>query len=168
MSKLVSVGQIVNVHGVKGVVKIKPYLLSPHLIGTLNPLTDSSGRRTFDLKPIGRKKECLLAQIAGITDRTAAEALKGTELFALKSKLPATRENEFYYADLIGLTVLRDGQPIGSVSRVDNFGAGDVVEVKLQNDRTVSFGFSRETFPRVDLTAGVMDVVVPLGMEDAL
>lgn len=168
MSKLISVGQIVNTHGIKGAVKVKPYLLSHRLIGLLNPLTDKSGHKTFDLKLIGHQKECLIVQIAGVSDRNTAETLKGIELFALRSKLPITKENEFYYTDLIGLHVINENKTVGVITRVDNFGAGDIVEILFQNGKTVPFSFCHETFPHVDLNKGTIELVIPMGMEEIL
>ena len=165
MSK-VCIGQIVNVHGLKGMVKIRPYLTNPMDIGHFGPLTDKEGHGLFDVKPQSLKGDFVLAFIKGITDRTAAEKLKGLYLYIERNQLP-NNQNGFYYCDLIGMTVLENGKKFGVVENVQNYGAGDILEIKTEKGRTFSFDFSKATFPRVDTTAREMDIVVPKGMEVA-
>lgn len=163
MSK-VCIGQIVNVHGIKGMVKIRPYLNNPMDIGHFGPLTDKEGHTRFDVTACSRKGDFVLAQIKGITDRTTAEKLKGISLYVDRSQLPAEKDG-FYYCDLIGMTVLEQGQKFGTVLSVQNYGAGDILEIKTIKGRTFAFPFSKATFPRIDITAREMDLVLPDGME---
>ena len=165
MSK-VCIGQIVNVHGLKGMVKIRPYLTNPMDIGHFGLLTDKDGHGSFDIKPQSLKGDFVLAFIKGITDRTAAEKLKGLNLYIERNQLP-NNQSGFYYCDLIGMTVLENGQKFGVVENVQNYGAGDILEIKTEKGRTFSFDFSKATFPRVDVSAREMDIVVPKGMEVA-
>jgi len=165
MSK-VCIGQIVNVHGIKGMVKIRAFLTSPMDIGHFGPLSDRDGHQSFNVKPQSRKGDFVLAFIKGITDRTMAEKLKGTYLYIERNQLPEDN-NGFYYCDLIGMTVLENGQKFGVVENVQNYGAGDILEIKTEKGRTFSFDFSKATFPRVDVSAREMDIVVPKGMEVA-
>ena len=163
MSK-VCIGQIVNVHGIKGVVKIRPYLNNPMDIGQFGPVSDKDGNRSFKITVQGRKGMFVLAAIQGITDRTQAEALKGLNLYVDRNQLPEQKDG-FYYCDLIGMTVLENGLPFGTVVAVQNYGAGDILDVKTTKGRTFSFDFSKATFPRVDIQAREMDLVLPEGME---
>lgn len=165
MSK-VCIGQIVNVHGLKGMVKIRPYLTNPMDIGHFGPLTDKDGHRSFDVKPQSLKGDFVLAFIKGITDRTTAEKMKGQYLYIERNQLP-DNQNGFYYCDLIGMTVLENGQKFGVVENVQNYGAGDILEIKTLKGRIFSFDFSKATFPRVDLSSREMDIIVPKGMEVA-
>jgi len=165
MSK-VCIGQIVNVHGLKGMVKIRPYLTNPMDIGHFGPLTDKDGHRSFDVKPQSPKGDFVLAFIKGVTDRTAAEKMKGQYLYIERNQLP-NNQNGFYYCDLIGMRVLESGKEFGVVENVQNYGAGDILEIKTLKGRVFSFDFSKATFPRVDLSAREMDIVVPKGMEVA-
>jgi 16S rRNA processing protein RimM len=72
-----------------------------------------------------------IARIAEINDRNAAEALRGTELTVLRSELPPLADGEYYHADLLGLpAVSTDGEALGVVVAIDDFGAGDVIEVE--------------------------------------
>ena len=165
MSK-VCIGQIVNVHGIKGAVKIRPFLKNPMDIGRFGPLTDREGLQSFTVSAQARKGDFVLASVKGITDRTMAERLKGLNLYIDRSQLPAPTEG-FYYCDLIGMTVLENGKPFGTVLSVQNYGAGDILEVKTVKGRVFAFDFSKATFPRVDVVAHEMDIVLPEGMEVA-
>ncbi|MDY6408087.1 MAG: ribosome maturation factor RimM [Pseudomonadota bacterium] len=163
MSK-VCIGQIVNVHGLKGMVKIRPYLTNPMDVGRFGLLTDKDGHQSFDVKPQSHKGDFVLAFIKGISDRTAAEKLKGLYLYIDRNQLPDNK-NGFYYCDLIGMTVLENGQKFGVVEHVQNYGAGDILEIKTEKSKIFSFDFSKATFPRVDIAAREIDIVVPKGME---
>jgi 16S rRNA processing protein RimM len=104
---------------------------------------------------------------AGIADRNAAEALKGTQLFVARDALPATQDEEFYHADLIGLEAYdSEGRLVGKVSAIHNFGASDVIElVRASTDGsggdTVHLAFTRETVPVIDVAGGRITVAVP-------
>ena len=162
---LIAVGKIVNVHGIKGVVKIKPYLTHGKDLPQFNPLTDKTGKKSFEVAVSGTQGECLLANLKGITTREVAEQFKGLELFADRSKLPATESNEFYCCDLVGMNVVKDGSEFGKVVSVMNFGAGDILEIKTLNGKQLDFAFSKKTFPRVDLEKKELEIVIPEGME---
>ncbi len=166
MSQKVCVGQIVNVHGIKGVVKVRPYLSEPMTIARLGALTDGNGQYSFQVKPIRMQGDFLLASVAGVTDRTQAETLKGISLYVDRNQLPKQEDGAFYYCDLIGMRVLENGQNFGTVEAVQNFGAGDILDVKTTRGRVLSFDFSKATFPRVDVAAREMDIVLPVGMEE--
>ena len=162
---LIAVGKIVNVHGIKGVVKIKPYLTHGKDLPQFNPLTDKTGKKSFEVSISGTQGECLLANLKGITTREVAEQFKGLELYTDRSKLPTTESNEFYCCDLVGMTVIKDGVEFGKVVSVMNFGAGDILEIKTMKGKQLDFAFSKKTFPRVDTTKKELEIVIPEGME---
>ena len=111
---------IAGAHGVGGEVKLKLFTddLSPYRSFNGGALTLKSLRG-------------LIARFAEIPDRTAAERLRGTELTVPRSQLPPLGEGEYYHADLIGLpTVSSDGKHLGQVVAIENFGAGDVIEIE--------------------------------------
>jgi len=119
---------IVNAHGVKGEVKVKNFAESPEILAKA-PLSDAKGK-TYKLKLRGEAGGLLIAAIDGISDRNAAEALKGVELHTPRSALP----NKTIAADLMGLAVeTPDGTPLGRVWALLNFGAGDILEVEHAN-----------------------------------
>ena len=97
-----------------------------------------------------------------------AEALKGLELYVEREQMPQEDQDEFYYIDLVGLTVLKDGEEFGKVESVENFGAGDIINVRLKNGKVFPFDFSDATFPVVDIENKVMHIELPLGIKEVI
>jgi len=104
----------------------------------------------------------------GVSDRGAAEALKGTELFIAREALPAAGEDEFYHADLIGLEAQdTEGRVLGKVAAIHNYGAGDVIEIARLSSNgspdgdSVLLAFTRETVPTIEIAQGRIVVAVP-------
>lgn len=168
----VCVGAFAAAHGIKGEVKVKAFTVDPSSVGAYGPLLDESGQRRFVLSSLRPTADSLvIARVEGVADRNAAEALRGIRLYAPRAALPATDEGEYYHHDLIGLdAVLASGEAFGKVVGVDNFGAGDMIEIephdKKGNGETVVLPFTDETVPTVDLTAGRVVVVLPEGLDD--
>ena len=164
----VFVGAIAAAHGIKGEVKIKAFTVDPASVGAYGPLLDETGQRRFALSAVRPNGEStVIARLDGVSDRNAAEALRGLRLYALRSALPKAAEGEYYHHDLIGLdAVLASGETFGKVVGVDNFGAGDVIEIKPVSGDSVVLPFTDETVPTVDLAAGRVVVVLPQGLDD--
>jgi 16S rRNA processing protein RimM len=164
----VCVGAIAAAHGIKGEVKIKAFTVDPASVGAYGPLLDETGQRRFALSAVRPNGEStVIARVEGVSDRNAAEALRGLRLYALRSALPKAEEGEYYHHDLIGLdAVLASGESFGKVVGVDNFGAGDVIEIKPATGDSVVLPFTDETVPTVDLAAGRVVVVLPQGLDD--
>ena len=87
----------------------------------------------------------------GITDRTTAETFIGTEIFVPDDCFPKLSGNEFYTRDLVGCSVLSNNQPFGTVTRVDNFGASDILTVQKTDGGVEMYSFSDTVFPVVDI-----------------
>jgi 16S rRNA processing protein RimM len=130
-SRRIVLGVIVGAHGVRGQVRIKSFTEDSADLTAYGPLSDAEGKR-YDLELTGESRGLLLARIHGIGDRNGAQALAGTELGICRSALPEPVDpDEFYHADLVGLkAVADDGQVLGQVSAVHDFGAGDVLEIR--------------------------------------
>jgi 16S rRNA processing protein RimM len=95
-----------------------------------------AGGQTLTLKTVRDGPNGAVARFAEVTDRNAAEALRGTELTVPRSALPPLEDGEYYHVDLIGLTCLsEDGTQIGLVSTVENFGAGDILEIEKSDGK---------------------------------
>ena len=156
-------GYIAAAHGVRGDVLVRTYTQAPEDIASYGPLTDEASGRRLSLKVIRTTSKGVVARVAGVTDRNAAEALKGVRLCVERDKLPATIDDEFYHADLIGLqAVAADGTPIGNVTAVHNFGAGDILEIRLTGKRSTELlPFTRAFVPDVDLAAKRVTIVMP-------
>ena len=159
----ICVGMITAAHGVRGLVRIKPFTADPAAVTAYGPVGDEAGRRQFALTLLNRHKDQWLARIDGIDDRNAAEALRGTGLFVDRAALPPPEDDdEFYHADLIGLAAVSpDGRRLGRVRAVHDFGAGDLLELVTEAGGIVTVPFTRAAVPEIDIAAGRV-VVVPL------
>ena len=157
----IAVGKIVNVHGIKGVMKFQPALISVQNLSRLNPLSDKENKKHFEMTFVGKKGAFWLVSAKGITDRTTAERFEGMELFADREKLPQTAEGEFYCCDLMNLEVLVDGKTFGHVVNVPNYGAGVILEIKTNNGKIIDLPFSKTVFPKVDIENHQIELVLP-------
>ena len=151
--RLVLMGAILGAHGIKGDVKVKSFAAKPAAIADYGPLTDTKHKRSFELSIVGAAKGVLIGRIAGITDRNAAEALKGVELFVDRERLPAPDDPEEYYlADLIGLAAFDGkGTKLGEIVSVDNYGAGDLLLVVPEGGEGFVVPFAKAFVPVVDV-----------------
>jgi 16S rRNA processing protein RimM len=143
---------IAQAHGIQGAVKVKTFTQDPANIVAYGPLHDEQGRE-YSLKLIRVSSEdSLIASIKGVSDRNQAEALRGTKLYVERSQLPDLIEEEFYHSDLIGLSVQDlEGQDIGRVSAVSNYGAGDFLEIMDSGHHHYTISFTRQAVPIVQL-----------------
>ena len=156
MTKRVCLGKITTPHGIKGLVKIIPFGEDPSLIQSLGPAYTAGDNAHTDTLVITLKNPAgkyFLAAIDGVTDRDQAEALRGTELYFDRDLLPETGDDEFYYDDLVGLAVRENDQTIGTVKSVQNFGAGDLLEIKPKSGSTFFLPYTDEYILDVDLDA---------------
>lgn len=159
----ICLGVVIGAQGVRGEVRIKTFTDDPEAIGAYGPVTDESGRRQFRIAGLRPGKAgVVVAAIEGITDRNAAEALKGTRLYVARAALPELEADAFYHADLVGLDAwTEDGVLWGRVAAVHNFGAGDILEIAKAGGPTELVPFTREVVPEVDIEAGTLTIVPP-------
>jgi 16S rRNA processing protein RimM len=159
----VLLGRIAAAHGIRGEVVIHAYTEPPENIAAYGPLTDRSGARVFDIECRRVTAKGVIAHLTGVRDRSAAEALKGTDLYVARDRLPPAAEGEFYHWDLIGLAAVNaEGRLIGEIVGVQNYGAGDLLEVRLAGAATTQLiPFSDAFVPQVDLTAKRAVIVLP-------
>ena len=158
---------MIGAQGLKGEVKAKIFTATPDALPRYGALHDAKGR-TYEITAFrpGKPGEAVIA-FKGVTDRNAAEALKGTELFLARDKLPTTDSEEFYHADLLGLEAFdSEARLVGKVAAIHNFGAGDVVEITRSDGDSVLLAFTRETVPVIDIPGGRIEIAVPEDDED--
>jgi 16S rRNA processing protein RimM len=151
MSRLL-LGKIATAHGVRGLVKVLVMAEDPLRLETCGPAwTAKVGGTALNLtmkNPLGKY---YLAAVAGVNDRNAAEALRHTELWIDRDKLPQAQEGEIYYADLMDLPVHdRDGQLLGMVIAVENFGASDLLEIKPKGAPSFYLPYTDDTIVEVN------------------
>ncbi|MDH4983445.1 ribosome maturation factor RimM [Hyphomicrobium sp. D-2] len=165
----VLLGRIVAAHGIRGEVVVETFTANPEDIAAYGPLQSADGARTFELKVVRRSpKGGVVARVAGVADRNGAEALRKTELYALRSDLPEAEAGEYYHTDLIGLRVEdASGAALGKVVSVQNYGAGDLLEIRLDGVAITELVPFTDTFvPTVDVAGGRVVVEVPVASVD--
>lgn len=165
MSDLILLGIVGAPHGVRGEVRIKTFTGDPLGIAGYGPLSDGKGR-SFEITDVRPAKEVVVARLKGVTTREAAEALNGTELFVARDKLSADEdEDEFLLVDLIGCSVVGlDGTVLGTVTVVENYGAGDLLDIETPDGRSVLMPFTKAFAPRIDIAARRIEAEPPLGL----
>ena len=167
-SGLLLMGRFGAPHGVRGEIRLQSFTGDPLAIADYGALSDKSGARTFTLTAVRPQgKDMLVARVAGVTDRTAAEALTGLELFLSREKLPPAEEDEFYVVDLVGLRAETEaGLEIGRVVALRNFGAGDILEIApASGGDTLMYPFTKAVAPIIDLAGGRIVVEPPMETE---
>ena len=158
----VCIAQIGAAHGVRGEVRLKPFTEDPLAVTRYGALESEDGRRRFEIEGARRAKDMLVVRLKGVTDRDAAEALKNIRLYVAREKLPQPEADEFYHADLVGLTAQKqNGETVGTVKAVHNFGAGDLLEIEPADGATIMLPFNEATVPVVDIAAKKIVVAPP-------
>jgi 16S rRNA processing protein RimM len=160
----VRVARIGAAHGIRGEVRLWPFTQDPMAVAGYGPLETEDGARLFEIESLRPGKNFLVARIAGVDDRSAAESLCNLELFVPRERLPSIEEEDtFYHADLVGASVLSDdGAVLGTLSAIHNFGAGDVLEIAPDGGGdTLMLPFTDATVPKVDVAAKKIVVVLP-------
>jgi 16S rRNA processing protein RimM len=158
-------GEIGAAQGLKGEVRIRSYTQDPASIARYGALEDEQGR-LIEIESVRVAPKAIIARIKGVATREAAEALNRTKLYIERARLPEREEEEWYHAELIGLAAVdSQGEEIGTVVAVHNFGAGDLIEVKpAKGGATVLVPFTRDTVPEVDVEGGRLVLAPPEGL----
>ena len=172
----VCVGALRGAHGVKGLVKIDSFTVDPDTLFNFDDMVLGAGFTATKLTKSGKAGTFYLARVAGISNREEAQAAKGKRLFVQRDLLELTDddqdEDDFFHADLIGLeaTDLRGGR-VGHVRSVEDFGAGDLLEIALDQPvkglgRTVYVPFTRTLVPSVDIANRQLTFDIETWMQD--
>ncbi|MBU6463515.1 MAG: ribosome maturation factor RimM [Bradyrhizobium sp.] len=158
----ICVARIGAPHGVRGAVKLWTFTEDPLAVKHYGPLMTGDGARQFEVAQLREARGHLVATLKGVATREEAERLNGLELYVAREKLPATDEDEYYHADLIGLTaVTTANEPLGRVIGIHNFGAGDIVEIAPPQGATMLLPFTNAVVPTVDIAGGRMVIELP-------
>jgi len=156
MTERVCVGAIAGAFGVRGEVRLKSFTSQPNDIAAYAPLYTEDGSRSFTVRLTRPVTGGLGARLSGVETREQAEALKGVTLWADRDRLPALPDDEFYHADLIGLSVYDTGGALlGKVRAIYDHGAGDILEIHgAGRGQALLLPFTRAFVPTVDIAAG--------------
>ena len=142
----VTLAAIAGAHGVRGEVRLKLFGEGAEALRAFSVF--DAGDRKLTLKSVRPANQGAVATFAEVTDRSAAEALRGTVLTVPRSALPPLDEGEYYHHDLLGLPcVSTDGQAIGHVVAIDNFGAGDILEIEKPDRKRFMVPMTAQAIP---------------------
>lgn len=128
---LIRVGLITGAHGIRGEVKLRSFTADPPAIAGYSPFYTARGA-TVEIARLRPQTDGFIASLKGVTDRNAAEALRGTELFVARDRLPEPDDGEVYLGDLVGRAVHDGERRLGEIIAVANFGASDLLEVAIE------------------------------------
>jgi 16S rRNA processing protein RimM len=166
MAARICIARIGAAHGVRGAVKLWTFTEDPLAVKQYGPLVTKDGARSFEVASARAAKGHLVATLKGIATREEAERLNGLELYIAREKLAATEEDEYYHADLIGLAaVTAANEPLGRVTAIHNFGAGDIIEIAPPLGATMLLPFTNAVVPTVDLAGGRVVIELPEEVE---
>jgi 16S rRNA processing protein RimM len=162
----ICVARIGAAHGVRGAVKLWTFTEDPLAVKHYGPLTTKDGARQFEVTHAREAKGHLVATLKDVATREDAERLNGIELYIARDKLPATDEDEYYHADLIGLAAVTPAnEALGRVIGIHNFGAGDIIEIAPPLGATMLLPFTNAVVPTVDLAGGRVVIQLPEEIE---
>lgn len=161
------VGAIASVHGIKGEVKVFPTTDEPTKFKKLKSviLKTEKEEREIALQSVRFFKNMVIVKFQGVESPEDAQKYRGATLWIAREQAVPLRENEYYRADLIGLTVVtEDGEELGILTDVLETGANDVYEVTLSDKKTALFPAIRECIKEVDVEKGYIKVHVMEGL----
>jgi 16S rRNA processing protein RimM len=153
---MILVAVITGAHGIKGEVKVKSFTSIPQAFSTYGALNSKDGS-VFEFTKAKFAKDDFICTLKNVTTRNQSEALRGTELFIARNKLPKLPEGEFYLHDLSGKQVEAAGQTIGQVSGFQNFGAGELLELETGMLIPMRFVLEVGETVKVDLPEGYLE-----------
>ncbi|WP_374575309.1 ribosome maturation factor RimM [Phenylobacterium sp.] len=161
--RLILVGRLAGAFGVRGETRITTYTEDPMALGRYRELLRKDGAKALTIVSARPAKGGIIARAKEIETKEQADAMRGLQLFIPRDSLPPPEEDEFYLADLIGLSVEDPaGQAIGKVKSVQDFGAGDLLEIDpAEGGATWWLPFTKDAVPEVRLAEGKLVAVRP-------
>ena len=165
--RLLAVGRVAGAFGVRGEVRIAAFTEQPLALARFRALMRQDGSPALIITTAREAKGGLICRCEGVETKEQADALRGLRLFVPRDALPEPDEDEFYLADLIGLAVVDPaGAPVGKVKSVQDFGAGDILEIiPEEGGATWYLPFTREAVPEVKIAEGQIVAVRPVEVE---
>ena len=167
------IGVITGTQGLKGLVKVLPFTDDPERFADMHEVTAvcvNGERIPLEITHAGPHKDRILVGFKGFDNINLVEHLKGAELYVKRKDAAPLGEDEYYFADLIGMKVIRDcgdkEQEIGILSDIMQTGANDVYVVRSENGQEILIPAIRDCILDVDVDAGLMKIRLLPGMEE--
>lgn len=159
---LIQVGRVAGAFGVRGELRITSFTADPAALVDYKVLLREDGSPGLTVTSGRAAKGSVVVWTDQVQTRDQAEALRGLKLYIPRADLPAPEADEFYVTDLIGLSVeTAGGEPLGRVKAVQDFGAGDLLEIQPPQGATWYLPFTLAAVPEVRIAAGKVIVVMP-------
>jgi 16S rRNA processing protein RimM len=153
-NRLIVVGVLKGAHGVRGDVRVRSFTADPDAVFDFGPLLDESGKVILTPKSARPGKDHFIVRPKEQKQKEEWDAMRGTLLHVPRASLPDADEDEFYIEDLVGLDVYTGGsERAGRVRAVQDFGAGDLLEIDLAGGGSIFVPFTLADVPVVDLAA---------------
>jgi 16S rRNA processing protein RimM len=159
--RLVAIGQIARPHGVQGELRVRVYNPESGLLGRGRGVTIQPAEGPARPAKVARVREtdgALLVTLEGVSDRTAAEAIRGAELLIKRSEFPELPEGEFYACDVEGARALLNGELVGTVQRLSSYPTCDVLVITKTTGEEVELPLVDGVIDRVDGDEGVVHI----------
>ncbi len=164
-SPRICVAQIGAPHGVRGEMRLQSFTQDPVDFASYGTLQLDNPEKKLELQSARPQKEMFLVKFKGIDDRDAAALLTNQKLYVCRDQLPLLEEQDddtFYHIDLIGLNIRYDGAIIGRVVAVPDFGAGDLLEMRIEGQpQTTYLPFLKVFVPMIDIAKGELTITPP-------
>ena len=163
---MIIMGALAGAFGIKGEVRLKSFTSDPKAIADYGPLFTKDGSRSYQVLLTGQLKNAFSARLSGVHTKEQADGLRGLQLFVPRSKFPKLPDDEFYYADLVGLCVFSaGGAELGQIKAVQNHGATDLLEIFTgETNQSVLLPFTQINVPTVDISSGKIIIDPPEGL----
>lgn len=159
---LILVGRVAGAFGVRGEVRLTSFTAEPEALLDYKALKREDGSPALTLTSGRPAKGGLVVRAAEVETREQAEAMRGLKLYIDRDALPEPEEDEFYVTDLIGLdAVTPEGELLGRIRNVQDFGAGDLLEIQPAEGASWYLPFTREAVPEVRISDGRVVAVKP-------
>jgi 16S rRNA processing protein RimM len=166
--RLILIGKVGGAFGVRGEVRIATFTEDPMALAAYRDLRRKDGSAALGIVTARPSKGGIIARVKEVATKEQADALRGLELYVPREALPAPEADEFYLADLIGLAVVDpQGEALGRIKAVPNFGAGDMLEIDPGEGRpTWYLPFTADAVPEVRIGEGHVVAVRPAEVSD--
>ncbi len=151
-SSKIQIGVIVGASGIKGLLKVKIFLVDPKIIKKLGTIMLNSSIKKYKIDFIRKQKNLTIVKLDGIEDRNKVELLINKKIYIDIKQLPILKKNEFYSYQLIGLRVERKNKKkLGIVKNINNFGSDDLIEIETINKKTIFLPINKENVLEIDI-----------------
>ncbi len=161
--RMILVGRVAGGFGVRGEVRISAFTEDPLSLKAWRDLKREDGSHAVTLLSARPAKGGIVGRLKEVETKEQADAMRGLKLYVPRAALPEPDEDEFYFTDLVGLSVRdADGTKLGFIKSVQDFGAGDILEIDPGQGRATWYlPFTRENVPDVRIADGYVSVVQP-------